>query len=187
VKLHWLGRLLRGVRAGERHSLAKNPALSGVPEEISLESSWFLNNGPMPPGSAGIGIGENISPPLNWRDVPAETAELAIIMEDLDAPLSRPFVHMIAYGISPERTGMAAGTLAHGTRDVSFGKNTVGGQGYMGPRPLCGHGSHRYVFYVLALNRHTKLQSPPKLREFLKDISGTVVTYGHLVGTYERS
>jgi Raf kinase inhibitor-like YbhB/YbcL family protein len=187
MNLHWLGRLLRGVRAGDRHSVANHPALNGVPETISLESAWFLNDGHMPLGSAGIGVGENISPPFTWKGIPAEAVELAIIMEDMDAPLHRPFVHMIACGISPDRTGMAEGTLAHRTRDVYFGKSTLGAQGYMGPRPVPGHGPHRYVFYILALNRYTKFQSPPKLKEFLKDVTGTVVAYGHLVGAYERS
>jgi phosphatidylethanolamine-binding protein (PEBP) family uncharacterized protein len=187
MKLHWLGRLLRGVRAGERHSVANDPVLNGVPEKISLESAWFLNCGDMPLASAGVGVGENISPPFTWRGVPAETVELAIIMEDMDSPWPRPVVHMIACGISPDRTGITEGTLAPGARDVYFGKGTLGAPGYAGPRPVPGHGPHRYVFCILALNRHTKFQSSPKLKEFLKDVTGTVVAYGHLVGTYERN
>jgi|SRR5258708_607643 len=61
----------------------------------------------MPLRSAGIGVGENISPPLSWSGVPAATAELAILMEDPDAPLPRPFVHMITYRISPDKSGLA--------------------------------------------------------------------------------
>jgi Raf kinase inhibitor-like YbhB/YbcL family protein len=187
MNLHWLGQLLRSVRAGDRHSVANHPALNGVPETISLKSASFLNGGPMPLRSSGSGVGENISPPFTWSGIPAETVELAIIMEDLDAPLPRPFVHMIAYGISPDSTGLAQGTLASGTRDVYFGKSTVGAQGYMGPRPVPGHGPHRYVFYLLALKSYTQFRSPPRLKQFLKDVMGTVVAYGHLVGTYERS
>jgi phosphatidylethanolamine-binding protein (PEBP) family uncharacterized protein len=187
MKLHWLGRLLRGVRAGELHSVANNSALNGVPETIFLESAWFLNGEHMPLSSAGIGVGENVSPPFTWRGIPAETVELAIIMEDLDSPWPRPVVHMIACGISPDCAGMAEGTLAPTTSDVCFGKGTVGAPGYGGPRPVPGHGPHRYVFYILALNRHAKFQVPPTLKEFLKDVMGTVIAYGRLVGTYERS
>jgi phosphatidylethanolamine-binding protein (PEBP) family uncharacterized protein len=52
--------------------------------------------------------------------------------------------------------------------------------------PVPGHGPDRYVFYLLALNRHTKLKSPPRLKGFLKHVRGTVVADGRLVGTYKR-
>jgi Raf kinase inhibitor-like YbhB/YbcL family protein len=187
MSLRWLGRLLRNVRAGDRHSVANHPALNGVPETISLESAWFMNGGHMPLRAALIGIGENISPPFTWTGIPAETVELAIVMEDPDAPLPRPAVHMIVCGISPDRTGLAERSLARGTKGVYFGKSTMGTQGYMGPGPVPGHGPHRYVFYILALYRRTEFQSPPKLKDFLQDVTGTVAAYGRLTGAFERS
>jgi hypothetical protein len=84
MNARWIGRILRGVRAGERHSASNHAALFGVPEMISLKSEWFLNGKQMPLRSAGIGVGENISPPLSWSGVPGGTVELAIIMEDRD-------------------------------------------------------------------------------------------------------
>ena len=182
----WIGRILRGVRAGERHSASNHAALLDVPETISLKSEWFLNGKPMPLRSAGIGVGENISPPLSWSGIPAGTIELAILMEDPDAPLPRPFVHMIAYGISPDKFNVAEGALAHESIGVAFGRSTAGAQGYKGPRPVPGHGPHRYIFQILALSRRTAFSSAPKLKAFLNGISGTVVGRGMLVGTYER-
>ena len=186
VNVRWIGRILRGVRAGERHSASNHTALLGVPEVLSLKSDWFLNGTQMPHFSAGIGVGETISPPLSWSGVPAGTVELAIIIEDPDAPLPRPFVHMIAYRISADKTSVAEGTLAHEAIGVAFGKSTAGAQGYMGPRPVPGHGPHRYIFQILALSRHTAFSSAPKLKAFLNGISGTVIGRGMLVGTYER-
>jgi Raf kinase inhibitor-like YbhB/YbcL family protein len=151
-----------------------------------LKSDWFLNGKPMPLRSAGIGVGENISPPLSWSSVPTGTAELAILMEDPDAPLPRPFVHMIAYRITPDKSSVAEGTLTHETTGVAFGRSTVGAQGYMGPRPIPGHGPHRYIFQVLALGRCTAFSSAPKLKAFLDGIAGTVIGRGVLMGTYER-
>ena len=186
MNARWIGRILRGVRAGERHTASNHAALSGVPEVISIKSEWFLNGKQMPLRSAGIGVGENISPPLSWSGVPAETVELAILMEDPDAPLPRPFVHMIAYRISPDKSSVTEGALAQGARDVAFGRSTAGGQGYRGPRPVPGHGPHRYIFQILALSRHTAFSSAPKLKAFLDGISGTVLGWGILIGTYER-
>ena len=131
---------LRGVRAGERHAASNHAALFGVPELISLKSEWFLNGKQMPLRSAGMGVGENISPPLSWNGVPAGTVELAIIMEDPDAPLPRPFVHMVVYRISPDKSSVAEGAFAHEDIGVAFGRSTAGAQGYLGPRPVPGHG-----------------------------------------------
>jgi Raf kinase inhibitor-like YbhB/YbcL family protein len=186
MNARWIGRILRGVRAGERHCASKHGALFGVPGVISLQSEWFLNGKQMPLRCAGIGVGENISPPLSWSGVPAGTLELAIIMEDPDAPLPRPFVHMIAYRISPDKSSVAEGALAHGAVGVTFGRGTAGAQGYMGPRPVPGHGPHRYIVQILGLNHRTAFSSAPKLKAFLDGISGTVIGRGMLVGTYER-
>jgi len=186
VNARWIGRILRGVRAGERHAASNHSTLLGVPEMISLKSDWFLNGKPMPLRSAGIGVGENISPPLSWSGVPTVTAELAILMEDPDAPLPRPFVHMIAHRISPDISSLAEGALAYEAIGVAFGRSTAGAQGYMGPRPVPGHGPHRYIFQVLALSRCTAFSSAPKLKAFLNAIAGTVIGRGVLMGTYER-
>jgi Raf kinase inhibitor-like YbhB/YbcL family protein len=186
MNARWIGRILRSVRAGERHSASNHAALLDVSGVISLKSEWFLNGKQMPLRSAGIGVGENISPPLSWSGVPAGTVELAILMEDPDAPLPWPFVHMIAYRISPDKSGVAAGALAREAAGAAFGRSTAGAQGYMGPRPVPGHGPHRYIFQILALSRCTAFSSAPKLKAFLHGISGTVIGRGILVGTYER-
>jgi Raf kinase inhibitor-like YbhB/YbcL family protein len=164
----------------------KHPALTNVPNAISVSSEWFQNGETMPPRSAGVGVGENVSPPLMWSGVPAGTAEIAIIIEDPDAPLPRPFVHMIAYHIAPNNLTLGEGALNREARDILFGKSTAGARGYMGPRPIPGHGPHRYRFYVLALNRPLGTLIAPKLKTFLKRISGRTIGYGCLVGIYER-
>jgi Raf kinase inhibitor-like YbhB/YbcL family protein len=153
---------------------------------ISVTSEWFHNGEAMPPRSAGVGVGDNVSPPLTWSGVPVGTAEIAVILEDPDAPLPWPFVHMIAYQIAPNNRMLAEGALNRAARDVLFGKSTTGAQGYMGPRLVTGHGPHHYCFYVLALNRPVGVLRAPKLNTFLKSISGRTIGYGCLVGIYER-
>ena len=185
MNTRWIGRVLRGVRALERHAVRNQPALVGVPEVISLKSDWFQDGGSMPLCSAGEGVGENVSPPLTWSGVPLKTVELAIILEDPDVPLPRPFVHMIAYQIAPDRSCFTEGALAREARGMAFGKSTAGAQGYMGPRPILGHGPHRYV-HIFALNQATGFSSAPKLKAFLESLSGKVIGYGRLVGIYER-
>jgi hypothetical protein len=82
MNARWIGRILRGVRAGERHCALNHAALFVAPEVISLKSEWFLNGKEMPLRCAEIRVGENISASLSWSGVPAGTLELAIIIED---------------------------------------------------------------------------------------------------------
>jgi Raf kinase inhibitor-like YbhB/YbcL family protein len=44
--------------------------------------------------------GDNVSPALEWSNVPHGAAELALICEDPDAP-GKTFVHWLLWGIDP--------------------------------------------------------------------------------------
>jgi hypothetical protein len=54
MNARWIGRILRGVRAGERHCALNHAALFVAPEVISLKTEWFLNGKEMPLRCAGI-------------------------------------------------------------------------------------------------------------------------------------
>jgi hypothetical protein len=67
--------------------------------------------------------GDNISPTLEWSDVPAEAVELALICEDPDAP-GKKFVHWMLWGIDPGSvTRLSAGDVPAGCR---HGRNDFG-------------------------------------------------------------
>src|SRR6266536_2230915 len=89
--------------------------------------------------------GENVSPPLSFAGVPADSQDLALLVEDPDAP-GGTFVHWVAWGIDPGQPHIAAGAPTPGS-----GKNGFGGTGYRGPCPPAGK-PHRYVFTVYALS-----------------------------------
>jgi Raf kinase inhibitor-like YbhB/YbcL family protein len=105
--------------------------------------------------------GQNISPALEWRNVPAGTKSLALQVYDPDAPTGSGFWHWTVYNISPTVTSLAQGagnspaTLPAG----AFGGNTdfqdtgaTGGNGnYGGPCPPQGDKPHRYIFTLFAL------------------------------------
>jgi Raf kinase inhibitor-like YbhB/YbcL family protein len=182
-----LGRLLRGVRAGDRQLACNHPALTAAPATIRLRSKSFATGGIMPPNSAGQGAGPNISPQLEWSGVPAGAHELVLIIQDPDAPLPRPVVHLIAYGIAPARSSLAEGALSQDTNgDIRFGLGSFRQQGYQGPRPVPGHGAHRYVFQLVVLKSRLRFNDPPKLRAVLAGMSGNVLASGQLVGLFER-
>jgi hypothetical protein len=85
----WLGRLLGNRRAGESKLAWNQPGLD-APETITLTSPAFADGANMPVSSAGNSVGPNISPPLAWHGLPAQTAELVLIIEDPDAPSQSP-------------------------------------------------------------------------------------------------
>lgn len=188
--LRLIGQLLRGVRVGERHIAWNNPGAKDAPATLTLTSAAFTHDGAIPAAYAGAGVGDNISPPLTWGNIPAETQELVLFIEDRDVPFPRPMVHTVVYGISPQLAGLEAGDLASPAtataRGVLLGKNTLGTTEYRGPRPIPGHGPHTYVFELFALNRRLSFSSPPThaaLREQLRD---NTIAKGRLNGTFER-
>jgi phosphatidylethanolamine-binding protein (PEBP) family uncharacterized protein len=56
----------------------------------------------------------------------------------------------------------------------------------MGPRPVRGHGPHRYVFQLFALSRPIAVGERPDRAEVLAAMRGAVIARGKLTGTYER-
>ena len=52
--------------------------------------------------------GGNVSPPLEWSQVPDSAGELVLIVEDPDAGKT-PFLHWLVTGISPGSGGVAEG------------------------------------------------------------------------------
>ena len=186
MSLRIIGRLLRRVHAGDRELVCNHPALRDAPETIRLHSASFAAGGLMPIRCAGSGVGQNLSPQLGWTDVPDATAELLLIMQDPDAPLRRPVVHLIAFGIDPQHVALAEGTLSSQANSIKFGCGTFGKPGYQGPRPVPGHGRHRYIFQIIALATPLLFDAPPKLDAVIAALGGNVLAWGQLTGLFER-
>lgn len=99
--------------------------------------------------------GENVSPALEWKNPPAGTKSLAVMVHDPDAPTGGAgFWHWIVFNIPadttslPEGAGSAAGTgLPKGA--IQW-KNDMGMPGWAGPCPPPGT-KHHYNFTVYAL------------------------------------
>jgi len=182
-----LGRLLKGRRAGEDRLAWYHPAVSSAPALLELRSESFSEGQSIPIAHAGHGVGANRSPGLSWHNVPPGTQELILIVEDADAPLPRPFVHLVATGIRPTSVGLPESALNAATNTyASLGRNSFGKTIYAGPRALPGHGPHRYSFQLLALNRALLFSEPPRLRDVLDRLDGAVLARGRLNGVFER-
>lgn len=182
-----IGRALRGVRAGESKMAWNHPSTSS-PASISLSSPAFLDGESIPIAHAGKGLGDGVSPPLRWSNLPPDTAELVLIVEDPDAPLPTPSVHLIATGVPPDANGLPAGALnatSH-SEGLQLHHGRLKRKGYFGPLPPPGHGSHRYVFQLFALVQPVETSETLNRKTFLEAIEGKVVARGRLTGLFER-
>lgn len=105
-------------------------------------------------------VGDNISPPLEWRDVPDGTKSLVLILSDPDAP-GETFYHWAVYNMPPVAGALAQDFPTHvKVGNLRQGVNDFIHTGYDGPCPPEGHGDHRYIFRLLALDV-VKLTAPP--------------------------
>ena len=135
--------------------------------------------------------GENISPPLKWSGVPSAARELALIVEDPDAPKPKPFVHWVMYKIPPTTTHLPAAipkaAQLRSPPDAMQGINSTEMIGYDGPAPPPGHGTHHYHFRLYALDHPLTVDVEALDRaKLLAAMSGHILDEGELVGTYQR-
>lgn len=133
------------------------------------------------------GEGEDVSPPLEWSQVPEGTRSFAVFCHDPDAPLisvrgTYGFVHWVLYDIP----GTARG-LPEDVTGFSAGRNDFGKIGYGGPMPPPGHGVHQYYFWVLALRHEPQLESGLALWDLLRRIEPSLLGMNRLRGTYVRN
>ncbi|MFB6145166.1 MAG: YbhB/YbcL family Raf kinase inhibitor-like protein [Candidatus Nanohaloarchaea archaeon] len=117
--------------------------------------------------------GEDVSPRVEFGEVPDNTESLALVVKDVDAP-NPPFIHWVIWNI-PVNATLEEGlpnksVLSNGARQ---GINDFGETGYGGPKPPSG--KHTYVFTVYALDRKVGLGPGSDREQLLKSISGHVL------------
>ncbi|MHB0980266.1 MAG: YbhB/YbcL family Raf kinase inhibitor-like protein [Thermoleophilia bacterium] len=155
---------------------------------ITIDSSSFAHGGAIP--RRYTGDGEDVSPPLKWTGIPEGARELALIVDDPDAPRAEPWVHWVVYKIPADADGL--GEDAAGSNGAALpagalqGRNDFGATGYGGPAPPRGHGTHHYHFTLYALDIPLDVAPGADKLGLLTAMEGHILARGELVGTYER-
>ncbi len=134
--------------------------------------------------------GADVSPELNWSDLPAGTKSLVLIVDDPDAPDPRAprmtWVHWVLYNLPPTAAGLpeavASAALPAGTGE---GLNDWGRTGYGGPCPPIGR--HRYFHKLYALDTLLPDLGKPTKAALEKAMSGHILAKAELIGAYQRS
>ena len=151
---------------------------------MELTSPAFPQHGRIP--RSHTGEAEDVSPALSWTNVPDGTKSFALICHDPDAPLVTPggygFVHWVLYNVPASITELAEGENSYTSGVTNFGRD-----GYGGPMPPEGHGTHHYFFWIMALDCELDLEPGLSMAELLGAIESNVIGMNRLVGTYSRS
>ncbi len=143
---------------------------------MRLTSPEFENNGLIP--AKFTCEGEDINPALDIRDIPAGTEELALIVDDPDAPMGT-WVHWLVYNIP------VVSRIEENSLPGKLGVNNFGKKEYHGPCPPSG--THRYFFKIYSLDKKLDLPQGISKGELEKAIKGHILDKAELIGLYNRS
>jgi Raf kinase inhibitor-like YbhB/YbcL family protein len=146
---------------------------------LVLTSPAFADGATLPVEFTCSGAGG--SPPLAWKGVPKRTKQLALVVDDPDAP-NGTFTHWVVAGITRSTRAIGAGEEPSG----SFGGNTsIGRPGYFPPCPPAGP-AHRYVFTLYALRKKVDLAPGADAAALDEAMRGRILARAELVGRFGR-
>jgi Raf kinase inhibitor-like YbhB/YbcL family protein len=161
------GRDLAAPRPGQTTTAPTVPAESTTTVvAMQVTSDSFADGAEIAP--ANTCAGEDVPPMLTWTGVPMGTAELAIVVRDLDA---EGFLHWVVAGIPAGAAGLSGGAMPEGAVETL---NDFGRPGWSGPCPDAG--THHYEFRVYALAQPSGVQAGAPARASASQIEALPMT-----------
>jgi len=156
---------------------------------MTLRSDAFSDGRAIPRRYTEDGV--DLSPALSWSGPPdGSTRELALIVDDPDAPRAELWVHWVMYKIPAEVRALTERLPAASNLEIPpaarQGKNSWRTDGYRGPAPPEGHGTHHYHFHLYALDAPLRAAQGLDKAGLLEAMRGHILAEAELVGTYER-
>ena len=126
---------------------------------LTLSSTGFADGGTL--ADAQVHAKGNRSPQLSWSGAPEGTKSFAITCFDPDAPTGSGFWHWTLANLPVDVTELAEGASPDGLPSGAVeGRTDFGEPGFGGAAPPAGHGRHRYVFTVFAVDVETLAVTP---------------------------
>lgn len=165
---------------------AQTPAPGAAPAQpprpaLTLTTPAFPDGDPIPVKYTQAG--EQVSPVLNWTNVPAGTQSFVLHMRDPDVARNRGTedqVHWLVWNIPGTATGLPEGvpkgvTLPDGSQQIS-----ASGPVYRGPGAPASGPQHHYTFELYALD--TKLDVPAGADAWVTRTAVWKAMEGHVLG-----
>lgn len=115
---------------------------------FTLTSNDITDGGVLP--DAQVQALGNTSPHLAWSGAPEGTKSFAVTVYDPDAPTGSGFWHWTVANIPADVSALpTGGPVPSGAVE---GRTDYGKAGFGGAAPPPGHGPHRYIFTVFAVD-----------------------------------
>jgi Raf kinase inhibitor-like YbhB/YbcL family protein len=124
--------------------------------------------------------GPNVSPPLEFSEIPDAARSLVLMVEDPDAE-AKPWVHWLVYNIPPRSGGFRENSIPEGAVQ---GICNGGTYGYEGPCPP--EGRHDYDFRLYALDILLDIAETSDRKAVLEAMKNHVIAEAVLTGVYEK-
>ena len=192
-----LGRLFFNIKGHDDKLFTKGPAFASF-----REPTFEVDSPDCGPSNSIMKIeytefGKNLFPELKWSTPSSDVKEYLLVVEDADVPLPFTPTHGLYYAIPATTTTITnsdvrsvdpAGKEKILKGGFKLGKN-LRGNNYGGPRPLMGHGMHRYFYQLIALNEPVeigKLSAIATKKELAQEIVGKVAGWGVWIGIHEN-
>ncbi len=170
---------------GRRQEAAGPEAAPGRPTDFQLFSPVVASGGSLP--IAFTCDGKGVSPPVAWKNVPAGTKSLVLIMHHFPpGDEEAPHVYWLAYNIPPGVREIPPNDQAIGLR----GGNTVNSRLEYAPPCSKGPGKKWYVLTLYALSEEPKIGVTERgvTRDaMLKAMEGKILASSVLNVSYERT
>jgi len=115
---------------------------------FTLTSNDVTDGGVLP--DAQVQAKGNTSPHLAWSGAPEGTKSFAITCYDPDAPTGSGFWHWTVANIPADVSAISTGGPV--PAGAVEGRTDYGPAGFGGAAPPPGHGPHRYIFTVFAVD-----------------------------------
>lgn len=123
--------------------------------------------------------GGDVSPPLTFSDVPESAESLALICHDPDAPRVEGWTHWVVWNVPANVSGFAENKIP---ADAVQGRTDYGENHWGGPQPPSG--THRYIFYLYALDSMLELPSSTTREQLEVAMNGHVFKMAMLTGLF---
>jgi Raf kinase inhibitor-like YbhB/YbcL family protein len=170
------------------------PATAATPGVFTLTAPGFADNALLEQRYAGNlasnpnCVGQNVSPPLAWTNVPAGTKSFAMLTYDQDGRSGLGVAHWVAYGIPLHVRSFAENDISRPNASYVGGKNTLNLPIYMGPCPPANTGNHHYVYTVIATDLEADALPPDlTMQELLTRLNGRAKASSSFVLRYGRT
>jgi Raf kinase inhibitor-like YbhB/YbcL family protein len=123
-------------------------------------------------------LGPNINPSLQFENIPAGTASLVLIFEDVDAT-PKPWTHWMLFNIPPDTTEIKKSSIPGGATEGLANNNSFG---YEGPCHKFFKGTHHYWFRLYALKEKLNLPAHSNRETVEKEMEGKIIAESNLCG-----